>query len=111
MIAPYTYREQMHNKRLWHSLSMKPAYYQLDKAQMVDTKRHSFKATFELDDVLGTLSSSADRPPIDQVVGMLALTNVEFLVLVYQSVRNPKHTIDSARTIWLDIRSTTPKVP
>ncbi|KAK8097540.1 hypothetical protein PG984_016679 [Apiospora sp. TS-2023a] len=68
-----------------------------------------YKAAQSLDEVLGELGNHGDLAFIDQVIGILAITNVEFRDLVYESLKNLRET--AASTIELEMPSATLKVP
>ncbi|RYP47724.1 hypothetical protein DL768_006260 [Monosporascus sp. mg162] len=71
--------------------------------------RHAFNSMYQLDEALEDLGSGPNHLVTDRVIGILSLTNDEFLELVYQSIRNL--TEGTSATIQLDLRSTTLKVP
>ncbi|OTB17846.1 hypothetical protein K445DRAFT_20315 [Daldinia sp. EC12] len=69
----------------------------------------AFQAIYDLDLALGDLGSKDDQNVVDSVIGILAITNAEFLVLVQQSLRNLSESTNS--TVKLDMWTKTLKVP
>ncbi|KAI1808570.1 hypothetical protein F4811DRAFT_548575 [Daldinia bambusicola] len=85
---------------------LEPALQLLGKANI---SQRAFRAIYDLDIVLGELGNQDGQNIVDSVVGILAITNPEFLRLVHQSLRNISESTSS--TVRLDMWSKTLKVP
>ena len=72
-------------------------------------KRSLLEALYRLDLVLSGLGNENDRRIVDQVAGILMITNLEFQELLHTSIRNLQEITRS--DIQLDLQSTTLKVP
>ncbi|KAK7968614.1 hypothetical protein PG996_002960 [Apiospora saccharicola] len=68
-----------------------------------------YRAAQKLDESLGEMGNQDDLVFIDHIIGILAITNVEFRDLVYESLRNPRET--ASLSVELEIPSATLKVP
>ncbi|RYP25254.1 hypothetical protein DL765_000135 [Monosporascus sp. GIB2] len=87
---------------------LSPALHRIEKNQDA-FNRLAFNSMYQLDEVLEDLRSGPNHLVIDRVIGILRLTNNEFLGLAYQSIRNL--TEGTSATVQLDLRSTNLKVP
>ncbi|EHL00948.1 hypothetical protein M7I_3066 [Glarea lozoyensis 74030] len=77
------------------------------RAISTPTRRSLLEVLFDLDEFLKPLQH--DRPEVQQMVGILMLTNKEFTELVYQSARHMTHS--SQVRIELDLRAGTMVIP
>ena len=86
--------------------ALRPAILKAEKATV---DRSCTASMYRLDQVLGELGQRDDKLIINQMVGILMLTNEEFQELLYQSLRHLQET--SLSVVQVDLRAGTIKIP